>query len=111
MNPRELIRAGPFHRHQYGAAPFAAHADTLDKAEDGENDRAPDADACVSRDQRDRKGRQSHQQERRDKGRLAPDPIAVMAEDGSPDGPRDKPHGVNAKRLQRADPRVRMREK
>src|SRR5262249_60984946 len=44
-----MIRARPFHRHQHRAAPFAADADTLDEAQDGENDSAPETDAFVAR--------------------------------------------------------------
>src|SRR6185437_7251826 len=37
------MAARPFHRDQHRAAPFAADADALDHAQDGEEDGAPDA--------------------------------------------------------------------
>jgi MFS family permease len=39
-----IVGARPFHRQQHRAAPLAADADPLDKADGGENDRAPNAD-------------------------------------------------------------------
>ena len=97
--------------HQYRAAPFTADADTLDESQDGEDHGAPDADALIGRDQRDRESRQSHQQQGRDQRRLAADAIAVMAENGSPDRPRNEADGVDGEGFERSDPRVRMRKK
>ena len=42
--PAMRIGLGPLHRDQCSAAPFAANADPLDKADTGQDDRAPDAD-------------------------------------------------------------------
>ncbi len=50
-----MIGASPFHRHQHRAAPLAADADPLDEAQDGEDDRTPDADLRIGRHQRHRK--------------------------------------------------------
>jgi hypothetical protein len=64
----------------------------------------------VGRDEGDQEGRDPHQQQGRDQRRLAPDPVAVMAKDRRPDRPRDKADGVDRKRLQCPDQRVRLRE-
>src|SRR5215510_7645797 len=42
--PARMIGARPLHRHQHRAAPLTADADPLYEAQDGEEDRAPDAD-------------------------------------------------------------------
>ena len=46
-----LVGARPFHRQQNRTAPFAADTDPLDEADDGQNDRAPDANRAVSRNE------------------------------------------------------------
>ena len=43
--PTRLVGASPFHRHQHRAAPLPANADALDGSKDGQDHRAPDADA------------------------------------------------------------------
>jgi hypothetical protein len=50
-----LVGARPLHREQHRAAPLAAHADPLQEAQDGEDDRAPDADARIGRHDAHRK--------------------------------------------------------
>ena len=93
----------PFHGQQYRAAPFAADADPLDQANDRQQDRAPDADARVGRDETDGNRRDAGHQQGRNQGRLAPDPIAPMAEYRRADRPPDKPDKENAERLENAD--------
>src|ERR1700756_4173765 len=46
-----MIGARPFHRHQHRAAPFPTDADALDETQDGQKDRAPNADALIGRHQ------------------------------------------------------------
>ena len=105
-----LVGPRPFHRHQGRAAPLAADADALDKAHDGQDDRAPDTDLGIARDKADREGRQARQQEGGDQRRLAADAVAVMAEKRRSDRARDKADRVNAKGLQGSDQRVGVRE-
>ena len=104
------IALGPFHGQQHRAAPLAADPDALDEAQDGQQDRTPDSDLVVGRNERDREGRDAHQQQGRDQRRLAADAIAVVAEDRGADRPRDEPDRVDAERLQRADQRIGVRE-
>src|SRR5438067_253419 len=42
-----FVGSRPFHRQQYRAAPFAAHADPLDQAYDDQEDSPPNADALI----------------------------------------------------------------
>jgi hypothetical protein len=71
---------------------------------------APHADLVVARDEAHGKRRQTGQQQGSDQCRLAPDPIAVMAEDRRTDRTRDKADRVDAERLQGSDQRVGFRE-
>ena len=100
------VGSRPFHRDQGRAAPFAADAETLDKADDGQDDRAPDADRCVAGDKADREGRQPGQQQGRDQRHLAADAVAVMAEQRRADRAGDKADSVDAEGLQGPDQRL-----
>src|ERR1700746_2243173 len=108
--PARMIGARPLHGHQHRSAPLAADADPLNEAQDGEEDRAPDADALVGRHQRHRESGETHEQQRRDQGRFAADAVAIVAEDRSADRPRHEAHGIDGEGLERSDPRVRIRE-
>ena len=90
-----LAPMAPFHREKDGSSPLAANADPLDKAEDDQEDGAPDADGGVGRHETNQEGCDSHQQQRRNQGRLPPDAIAVVPEDGSADRACDEPDRVN----------------
>ena len=46
----------PLHRQQYRTAPLDRRAYTLDKAQDSQDDRAPDADLRTGRDERHQEG-------------------------------------------------------
>jgi hypothetical protein len=98
-----LVRARPFHRQQHRTAPFATDSDPLDKADDRQDDGAPDADRLVTRDKTDRKGRKPRDQEGCDQRRLAADAVAVMAEDCRADWPGDEANCINGKGLQHPD--------
>jgi hypothetical protein len=100
----------PFHRDQRGAAPFAADADPLDKAHDGQDDRAPDTDRSVAGDETHGKGRQTGNQQRSDQRNLAPDAVAIMAEECGAERARYKADGIDAEGLQCPDQRVGGRE-
>ena len=98
--PAILVGSRPFHRQQHRAAPFAADPDSLDQADDGQQNGAPDADAGVGRHETNRKGGEPGHQQGRDQGRLAADPVALMTEYRSTDRPPDKTDEENAERLQ-----------
>src|ERR1700738_846900 len=100
------VRARPLHRKQHRAAPFAAEPETLDEANDGQNDSAPNADLLVGRNKAHGKDRKAGQQQSRDQRRLAAYPIPIMAEDHRPDGAGHKTDGVDGERLQHADERI-----
>jgi hypothetical protein len=100
------IRARPFHRKQYRAAPFAPEPETLDEANDGQDDGAPNADLFVGRDEAYGEGRKAGQQQGRDQRRLATYPIPKMAKDRRTDRAGYKTDGVDGERLQHADERI-----
>jgi hypothetical protein len=100
----------PLHREQHRTAPLAANADALHEPQDGQDDRAPDADPLIGRHQRHEKRRHAHQQQRRDQRRFAADAIAEVPEDGCADRPRHETDGVDRKRFESADERIRVRE-
>ena len=105
-----MVGSRPLHRQQHRAAPLAADPDTLDEAQDRQDDRTPDADLRVGRDERHQKGRDAHQQQRRDQRRLAPDAVAVVTEDRRSDRAGDKADRVDAEGLQRPDQRIGFRK-
>src|SRR5262249_52539788 len=88
-------------RDEDRAAPLAADADTLERAQNGEDDGTPHADRTIARQKGYEKGRDAHQHQGRDKGRLAPDAIAEMTEDEGADRARDKADEVDGKRVER----------
>src|SRR6266576_1647409 len=96
----------PLHREQDRTAPFAANPGALDKAQDNQEDRAPDANRRIGRDEADEERSDAHQQQRGDQCRLAPDSVAVMAEDRRPDRSRDEPDGVNQKDIESRHHRI-----
>jgi hypothetical protein len=108
--PARMIVARPLHRHQHRAAPLTADADPLNEAQDGEEDRAPDADALIGRHQRHRESGETHEQQRGDQRRFAADAVAVVAEDRSAHRPRHEAYRIDGEGLERSDPRIRIRE-
>ncbi len=104
------VRARPFHRQQHRAAPLAADPDALNKAQEGQDDRAPDADRLIARDEGDDEGGDAHQHEGRDQRRLAADAVAIVAEDRRTDRPRGKAGAIDEERVQRSDQRIGVRE-
>jgi hypothetical protein len=105
-----VMGACPFHRDQHRATPFAAHADPLDRPQDGQQNRAPDADRRVAGHKGDQEGGDAHQHQGGDQGRLAADAIAVMAEDRGPDRPAGKADEIGAEGGQGRGQRIRIRE-
>ena len=104
------VRPRPFHRQQYRAAPFAADAHSLDEADDGQDDGAPDADLVVGRDEADGEGCQAGQQKGRDQRLLAADAIAVVAEDHRSDRAGDETDAVDGECFQHAHQRIGFRK-
>ena len=104
------MRARPFHGQQHRAAPFAADADALQRAQDGQDHRAPDADRLVGRHKGDQERRDAHEQQRRDQRRLAADAVAVMAEDRRADRPGDEADEIGAEGGERRRQRILVGE-
>jgi hypothetical protein len=92
-----LAAARPFHRQQHRAAPFAADADALNRAQYGQDDAAPNADRIVRGHEGDQESRDAHEHEGRDQRRLAANTVAVVAEDRSTHRPRCEADEVGAK--------------
>src|SRR5579884_2823056 len=97
---------GPFHRDQRGAAPLAANAHALNEAHNGQDDRAPYADRGIAWHEADGEGRQARQQQRRDQRHLAPDAVAVMAEQRRAEWAGYEAYGIDAEGLQGPDQRI-----
>ena len=101
-----MIGSRPLHRQQYRTAPLAADPDTLDEAQDSQDDRTPDADLRVVRDERHQKGRDAHQQQRRDQRCLACDAVSVVTKYRRSHRPGDEADRVDAEGLQRPNQRI-----
>src|SRR5260370_140313 len=71
---------------------------------------APQMPMLIGRHETDGHSRKAGHQQCRNQGRLAPDPVAPMAENRRPDGPAEKSDEKDGKRLQHADQRVGLRE-
>ena len=98
-------------RHQHRPAPFAADREALDQAQDDQRDRRPDADLLVGRQQADQHGRDAHQDQAQHQQPLAPDPVAIMAEDDAADRPRDEAERIGGEGEQGAGQRIIVRER
>ena len=95
----------PLHRQQHRAAPLAADADALQDPQDHQQDRGGDAPGRPAGQQAHQEGRDAHQHQRPHEGRLAADPVPVVAEDRGTDRPRPEADELHGERGQ--DPRVR----
>jgi hypothetical protein len=96
--------------HDRRAAPFPAERQPLHDAQQDEQDGREDADGGVGGQQADEEGGEPHHQQRDHEDRLAPDPVAVMAEDGRAHGPRHEGDAVARQREQHRGQRVRLGE-
>ena len=96
--------------HQHRAAPLAADGEALDQAAGQEQDRGADADAGVRREQADREGRDTHQEQRGDEHLLAADPVTEVAEDDAAEGARHEAERVGAERQHGRGGRLALRE-
>ena len=72
---------------QHGAAVLTTNADALQDAECDQQDRSPDPDGVVRREQADQRRTDSHDQQRQDQHLLAADPVSEVAEDQAADRP------------------------
>ena len=99
-----------FDRHQHRAAPFAAHTEALADAQYQQQDRRPDADLVVGRQQADQERADSHDQQREDQHLFAPEAIAEVAEDDPRDRTRDEANQRRPEREHGADQRIERGE-
>ena len=83
---------------QHGAAVLAAHADALQHPQHHEQDRRPDADLVVRRQQADRGRADAHDHQGPDQHRLAADPVPEVAEDEPADRAGEEADGEGAER-------------
>jgi hypothetical protein len=108
--PEAAAVAGMLGHHGHRAAPFAAEPDALHEAQHDQQDRRPDADLLIGRQAADQEGAAAHDQERRGQHRLAPKPVAEMADDRAADRARDEADRIAAERRNRADHGIEGRE-
>ncbi len=94
---------------QDGAAPLAADRDALREPHGDEDDRRDDSDRRMARDQADREGRDTDQQQRDDQKFLASDDVAEPAEHEPADGSRDIADGVRREREKGSGERILRR--
>jgi hypothetical protein len=97
---------GVFDRQQQTAAPFAAQGQTLDQAQQGEQDRRPDSDGIVGRQQAHQYGGSAHQGQRRHQGLLPADAVTDVAEDHAAEGAHDEGQRERRQRQGEAHRRV-----
>jgi hypothetical protein len=95
---------------QRRAAPLAAEADALDDAQRNQQDRRPDADLMIGRQQSDAERTEPHHRHGDHQHRLAADAVAEMAEQDAADRAGEKAGRVCAERRQRAGQRIDVRE-
>ena len=108
---RRLPAGRVLDRHQDGAAPLAAEPEALHEAQHHEQRSAPRGPTdVVGRQEADRERRHAHEHQRQAEHRLAPDPIAEVAEDDAAHRPRDEADRERREREQRADQRLELRE-
>ncbi len=96
--------------HQHGAAPLAAEPDSLQQAQQHQQDRRKHTDGVVGRQAADQQRRRAGQQECRDQCRFATEAIAHVPEDDRSDRPGEKPDRESGKRQQRARDWIEVRE-
>ena len=96
--------------HQHRPAPLATEGEALHQPEQDQQDRRPDADRRVGRQQADQEGRATHHHQRDDQHLLAADLVAEVPEDHPTDRPGGEADGIRGEREQRADERVEVGE-
>src|SRR4029453_17504097 len=103
-------RWGVLDRHQHGPAPLAAHPDALGDAQGDQDDRGPDADGVIGRQQADEEGGDTHDEQRQHQHGLAADAVAEVAEDDAAQGPGREADAVGGQGQQRARGRLHLGE-
>ena len=105
-----LLGGAGLQGHQHRAAPLPAEAEALQEPQGDQQDRRPDPDHGVRRQQADRERGDAHQQQRDHQDVLAAELVAVVPEDHAAERPGDEPDRVRREGQQRADQRVEARE-
>src|SRR3954468_21573082 len=97
--------------HKHRAGPLAPNSKALHETHQNEKDRCPNSDAGIGRQEPDYCRGQPHRHKRQHEGRLASDPVAVVASDEPADRACDKPHSKRPKRCNDARRRAKFGEK
>ncbi len=98
----------PFHRQQNGPTPFAADADALKHPQHRQDNRAPDADRFVGRNECNQEGGDAHAQQRCNQRRLAADAVSIVAEDRCADRAPYKADEIGSEGGERRRQRIRI---
>ena len=96
--------------HRTRAGNFARDSKSLDEAQRHQQDRRPDADLLIGRQETDRGGREAHEDEAYKQHVAPPVGIAEMTENEGADRPRDVADAVGRERGDDGDGRIAGRE-
>jgi hypothetical protein len=109
-----IVAAAPercvLHDHGAGATQFTGHREPLDDAQEQQQDRGPDPNLRVGREQPDGEGREPHHQHAQDQDVLAAVPVPPVTQDRRPDRPGKVADGVRDQGRHERDGRVALRE-
>src|SRR5215211_1229062 len=103
-------RRGVLHRHQHSAAPLSSDAEALYEAQHDQQNGRPDADGVVGRHKTYHGGRDPHDYQRDDQHRLAPDLVAIVAEDEPAYRPGAEADAERGEGEERPHQRIGLRE-
>jgi hypothetical protein len=99
-----------FQDHCTGAGQLAAHGEALDQPEHQQQDRCPDPNRGVGRQDRDEERRRTHQQHGQDQHVLAAVLVAPVSQEERTYGPRHVAHAERGERRHDGDRRVALGE-
>src|SRR6516162_9866896 len=105
-----LVGARPLHRQQHRATPFAADANTLDEADDRQDDRTPDSDRLIGGDEANRRSGKTGQKQGGYERGLAADAVAKVAEDRRTNRPCDETDRIDGERFQHSNQGIGLRK-
>ena len=88
-------------RHQHRAAPFAADGNSLKQTHDHQQHGGPVTDALIGRNQTDKDGGNTHQDQRNQQHRFSTDAIAKMTEHNAAERAREKAYRIGRECRQR----------
>ena len=108
--PGALARRRVLGGQQHRTAPLPSQAQALAETAQRQQHRRGHADLRMGRQQADQHGGDAHGQQRRHQGGLAPDPVAVVAEQRRAQRPGEERQGEGGQRLQGRGGRLRSRE-